>query len=104
MELAGWFGKRGSVYSARPSVIGQAGKNIGADMTPAREAWMPKAIRVEQYGGPEVLKWTDVDVGKPGTNQLRLRQTAIGVNFIDIYYRTGMYKAPEGLPFTPGSE
>jgi NADPH2:quinone reductase len=65
---------------------------------------MSKAIRVEEYGGPEVLKWTDVDVGKPGPNQLRLRQTAVGVNFIDIYFRTGMYKAPEGVPFTPGSE
>jgi NADPH2:quinone reductase len=79
-------------------------KLIGADQVPSREACMPKAIRVEQYGGPEVLKWSDVDVGKPGANQLRLRQTAIGVNFIDIYFRTGMYKAPEGLPFTPGSE
>ena len=65
---------------------------------------MPKAIRVEQYGGPETMKWTEVDLGKPGANQLRLRQTAVGVNFIDIYFRTGMYKAPEGLPFTPGSE
>ncbi len=65
---------------------------------------MPKAITVQEYGGPEVMKWTDVEVGKPGPGQLRLKQTAVGVNYIDVYFRTGMYKAPNGLPFIPGSE
>jgi NADPH2:quinone reductase len=65
---------------------------------------MPHAIRIEQNGGPDVLKWVEAEVGKPGQGQLRLSQTAVGVNFIDIYFRTGMYKAPNGLPFVPGSE
>lgn len=65
---------------------------------------MTHAIRIEQNGGPEVLQWVDVDVGKPGPGQLRLKQTAIGVNFIDVYFRAGLYQPPGGLPFVPGSE
>jgi NADPH2:quinone reductase len=64
---------------------------------------MVKAIIVTETGGPEVLIPTDVDVGKPGPGEVRLRQTAIGVNFIDIYHRSGLYPVP-GLPFTPGME
>jgi NADPH2:quinone reductase len=63
---------------------------------------MPHAIRVHEVGGPEVLKWEDVDVGEPGPGQLRLRQEAAGINFIDVYHRTGLY--PQPLPFTPGVE
>jgi NADPH2:quinone reductase len=63
---------------------------------------MPKAIRVHQPGGPEVLSWEDVDLGAPGPNEVRLRHTFVGLNFIDVYQRTGFYKVP--LPFTPGSE
>jgi NADPH2:quinone reductase len=63
---------------------------------------MPKAIRVHQPGGPEVLSWEDVDVGAPGPNEVRLRHTFIGLNFLDTYHRTGFYKLP--LPFIPGSE
>lgn len=65
---------------------------------------MPRAIQVNQHGGPEELKWVEVDVGKPGRGQLRLKQTAVGVNFIDVYFRSGLYKPPSGLPFIPGSE
>lgn len=65
---------------------------------------MTKAIRIHENGGPEVLKYEDVEVGKPGEGQALIRQTAIGLNFIDIYYRTGLYPAPGGLPFTPGGE
>lgn len=64
---------------------------------------MPKAIRVHETGGPEVLRYESVELGTPGPGEVRLRHTAIGLNFIDVYYRTGLYKAPE-LPFTPGSE
>lgn len=64
---------------------------------------MPKAIRVHQYGGPEVLKFEDVEVGEPGPGQLRVRHTAIGVNYIDTYFRSGLYKAPS-LPFIAGNE
>jgi len=64
---------------------------------------MSKSIRVHQYGGAEVLRLEDVEVGKPGPGEVLLKHTAIGVNFIDVYFRTGLYKAP-ALPFTPGSE
>jgi len=63
---------------------------------------MPHAIRVHQTGGPEVLKWEEVDVGEPGPGQVRLRQEAAGLNFIDVYHRSGLYK--QELPFTPGVE
>src|SRR5947208_2906293 len=63
---------------------------------------MPHAIRVHQTGGPEVLEWEEVEVGEPGAGQVRLRQEAAGLNFIDVYHRTGLY--PQPLPFTPGSE
>ncbi|HWE18804.1 MAG TPA: quinone oxidoreductase [Hyphomicrobiaceae bacterium] len=63
---------------------------------------MVHAIRVHQTGGPEVLTWDSVDVGDPGPGQVRLKQHAIGVNYIDTYQRSGLYKLP--LPFIPGNE
>ena len=63
---------------------------------------MPHAIRIHEFGGPEVLKWEEVDVGEPGPGQVKIRQQAAGLNFIDVYHRTGLYKQP--LPFTPGVE
>ena len=63
---------------------------------------MPHAIRVHETGGPEILKWEEIDVGGPGSGQVRLRQEAAGLNFIDVYHRTGLY--PQPLPFTPGVE
>lgn len=63
---------------------------------------MAHAIRVHQTGGPEVLQWESVDVGAPGEGQVRLKQHAVGVNYIDTYQRSGLYKLP--LPFVPGSE
>jgi NADPH2:quinone reductase len=65
---------------------------------------MVKAIVVSQTGGPEVLKLADVEVAAPGPGEVRLRHTAIGLNFIDCYFRTGLYPSPVGLPFTPGNE
>lgn len=64
---------------------------------------MTKAIRVHEYGDPEVLTWEEVEVGEPGPGQVRLRQTAIGLNYIDVYGRTGLYPQDE-LPFIPGME
>ncbi len=60
---------------------------------------MPKAIRIYETGGPEVLKWEDFDPGEPGNGQVRIRNSAVGVNFIDIYHRTGLYPAilPGGI-------
>jgi NADPH:quinone reductase len=52
---------------------------------------MPHAIQIRQTGGPEVLSWTTVDVGEPGSGQVRLRQAAAGLNYIDVYHRTGYY-------------
>ena len=63
---------------------------------------MPHAIRVHEAGGPEVLQWQEVEVGAPGPGQVRLRQEAAGLNFIDVYHRTGLYK--QEYPFTPGVE
>jgi NADPH:quinone reductase len=63
---------------------------------------MVHAIRVHQTGGPEVLTWDSVDVGDPGPGQVRLKQHAIGVNYIDTYQRSGLYKLP--LPLILGNE
>lgn len=64
---------------------------------------MTKAIRIHEYGGPEVLRYEDVDIGDVGPGQVRLRQTAIGLNFIDVYQRTGLYPLGD-LPKTLGME
>jgi NADPH:quinone reductase len=61
-----------------------------------------KAIRIEAHGGPEVMKLVEVDVGDPGPDAVRIRQHAVGLNFIDIYYRTGLYQSP--LPHALGFE
>jgi NADPH:quinone reductase len=61
-----------------------------------------QAIRVKQYGGPEVLELTEVEVGDPGPDEIRIKQHAVGLNFIDIYYRTGLYQSP--LPHGIGAE
>lgn len=64
---------------------------------------MAKAIRVHKTGGPDVLQWEDFEPGEPGPSQVRVRHTAVGLNFIDVYFRKGIYPAP-GLPFIPGVE
>ncbi|XAR66115.1 2-haloacrylate reductase [Bertholletia excelsa] len=64
---------------------------------------MVKAIRVHQLGGPEVLKWEDVEIGEPKEGEIRVKHKAIGLNFIDICFRKGVYEAPT-IPFTPGME
>jgi NADPH2:quinone reductase len=63
---------------------------------------MPYAIRIHETGGPEKLVWDEISVSAPGPGQARLRQTAVGVNFIDIYFRSGLYPLPR--PFVPGRE
>jgi NADPH2:quinone reductase len=63
---------------------------------------MPKAIRIHETGGPEVLRWDEVEVGRPGPGEVLLRQTAVGLNFIDTYHRTGLY--PLSLPGVLGME
>ncbi|MET1532803.1 NADPH:quinone reductase [Burkholderia sp. MS389] len=63
---------------------------------------MPKAIRYDQPGGPDVMKWVDVDVGAPKAGEVRIRQHAVGLNYIDVYFRTGLY--PQPLPGGLGME
>ncbi len=64
---------------------------------------MAHAIQVHKFGGPEALTYAEVQVPAPGAGQIKLKQTAIGVNYIDVYHRTGLYPQPS-FPFTPGSE
>jgi NADPH2:quinone reductase len=63
---------------------------------------MPYAVRIHETGGPEVLRYENVDIGEPGPEDLRVRHTAIGLNFIDVYERTGLY--PTTFPAVLGRE
>lgn len=63
---------------------------------------MPYAIRIYETGGPEKMRWEEVEVGSPGPGQVLVRNTAVGLNFIDTYQRTGLYPLP--LPLTLGME
>jgi len=64
---------------------------------------MVAAVRVHKTGGPEVLTYEDVEVGQPGPGQLRVKQHAAGLNYIDTYFRSGLYAAPS-MPFVAGNE
>src|SRR3569833_1332288 len=63
---------------------------------------MPKAIRILWSGGPEVMEYVDVEVGEPGAGEARVRQVACGLNYIDVYFRSGAY--PQPLPAGLGME
>ncbi len=65
---------------------------------------MVAAVRVHKYGGPEVLTFEDVEVPAPGAGQVRIRNHACGLNFIDTYFRSGLYPSPGGVPFIGGNE
>ncbi len=64
---------------------------------------MAKAVRIHEQGGPEQLRYEDVDVGDPGAGEVRLKQTAVGLNFIDVYHRSGLYPIND-LPAVIGME
>ncbi|MGH8501090.1 MAG: quinone oxidoreductase family protein [Gammaproteobacteria bacterium] len=64
---------------------------------------MPKAIQVHTNGAPDVLQWENVEVRAPARGEVRIRHTAVGLNYIDVYFRKGTYPAP-GFPFIPGME
>ncbi len=64
---------------------------------------MSKAIRIHQNGGPEVMQWEDVPTPEPGTGEALIKHEAVGLNYIDVYFRTGLYKAPH-MPLTIGME
>ncbi|MCX4165457.1 MULTISPECIES: quinone oxidoreductase [Paraburkholderia] len=63
---------------------------------------MVKATRFDKTGGPEVMKWVDIEVGEPGAGEIRVKQHAVGLNYIDVYFRTGLYPLP--LPGGLGME
>lgn len=63
-----------------------------------------EAIVIRELGGPEVLKLETIDLAAPGEGEVQVEHKAIGLNFIDVYFRTGLYKSPNGLPFIPGKE
>jgi len=65
---------------------------------------MVAAVRVHKVGGPEVLTYEEITVPAPGPGQIRVKQHAVGVNFVDAYFRMGLYPAPGGLPFIAGNE
>jgi NADPH:quinone reductase len=65
---------------------------------------MVAAVRVHKPGGPEVLTYEDIDIPAPGPGQVKLKQHASGINFIDTYFRSGLYPPPAGLPFVAGNE
>ena len=64
---------------------------------------MPKALRIHKTGGPDVLQWEEIDVGAPGPREARVRQTAVGLNYIDTYHRSGLYPL-ESFPAVIGME
>ena len=65
---------------------------------------MTHAIRIHEHGGPEVLRWEEVAVGAPGPGEVRLRHKAVGLNFVDVYHRIGLYPADASLPVVLGME
>lgn len=92
-------------------VEGRYGYNSGGErykqiapgpMSTTKESVMVDAVRVHHFGGQEVLTFEDVDLPPPGPGEARVRHTAIGVNFTDVYYRTGLY--PAQTPFIAGNE
>src|SRR5688500_14267606 len=70
--------------------------------TQTTETAMPHAIRIHETGGPEKMQWEEVEVGAPGPGEVRVRNTAVGLNFIDTYHRSGLY--PMQLPLSLGME
>jgi len=85
-----------------------AASPTGGDRQPKHhnhKHWSPnmtRAVRIDQNGGPEVLKIVDVTVGDPGPGEIRIRHKAVGLNFIDVYQRTGLYPLP--MPLNLGME
>ncbi|KAJ9552178.1 hypothetical protein OSB04_016223 [Centaurea solstitialis] len=71
---------------------------------PSPENTMVKAITLHQHGGPQVLKYEDVEVGDPKEGEIRIKHKAIGINFCDVYMRKDLYQVSPPLPYTPGLE
>ncbi|CUS44658.1 Quinone oxidoreductase [hydrothermal vent metagenome] len=71
-------------------------------LIPSGDRYMARVARIEQTGGPEVIKWVDIDLPDPGPGEVRMRNTAVGLNYIDTYFRSGLY--PSELPAGLGGE
>ena len=65
---------------------------------------MTKGMRIRAYGGPEVMSYEEIDLSAPAQGEVRVENRAVGVNYIDVYFRTGLYPSPVGLPYVPGNE
>ncbi|KAL8539538.1 hypothetical protein ACS0TY_001228 [Phlomoides rotata] len=85
-----------------PSPLGLHIK-VAVRSTSSSASNMVKAIRIHEFGGPEVLKWEDVEVGEPRYGEIKVKNKAIGLNFIDVYFRKGLFRAST-MPFIPGME
>src|SRR5437763_14750488 len=94
--------RKRAVWSASGSM--RSGWALGHSVQKQGVTAMVAAVRVHKTGGPEVLTFEDVQVPAPGPGQLKVKNHACGVNFIDTYFRMGMYAAPAGLPFISGNE
>lgn len=90
-------------FTSFPTLTSPRNPLVRATATATTATNMVKAIRVHELGGPEVLKWEDVEIGEPGEGEIRIKNKAIGLNFIDVYFRKGVYTASE-MPFIPGME
>ncbi|GMH08770.1 hypothetical protein Nepgr_010610 [Nepenthes gracilis] len=92
-----------SAATTTRSIATQSVVRAAAASPPTAPPIMVKAIRVHELGGPEVLKWEDVEIGEPKEGEIRVKNKAIGLNFIDVYFRKGVYPVST-IPFTPGVE
>ena len=72
------------------------------DRKSRKNSFMTYSIQIHQTGGPEVLQWEETQIGTPEAGQVRIKQTVVGLNYIDVYHRTGLYPVPR--PFVPGME
>src|SRR5450756_3075558 len=82
-----------------PAAIFRSPRSRPLPITVRSSSMTTHAIRFHKPGGPEVLVWEEVNIGKPGPGEARIRHTAVGLNFVDIYNRSGLYPAqlPSGL-------
>jgi NADPH2:quinone reductase len=92
------------LYGSLSALLGISAAGERANRRTKGEMNMVDVVMVHEQGEPEVLTFEQSSIGDPGPGEARIRQEAIGLNFIDVYYRSGLYPAPNGLPFIPGNE
>src|SRR5262245_2321734 len=92
---------RAAAWPATPYAFSGASRRTPSALP--KETIMVAAVRVHKTGGPEVLTYEDIEIGAPGPGQIRVRHHACGINYIDTYFRSGLYPAPS-MPFVAGNE